>query len=533
MNFSECISPEEEILHQKIVSSVESLKTNISKFKKNQTECLLCTENLNLHNVHDLTRIYSLFLHCIKYHCVSVEDLDIKDIFLIEIFLLKFVNSQDKIDIEYITKYNNNTNETLYRDSLRNQLVAIFNTHFQEKMFKINCEQEIESLAYIYYKKIGRKYLNEHLKVYLLVIFFIRREYFRFMKIFNLTDKTTFVLKLAILFEIEDDNDQGIERLLKELNKKDKNLKNKTESNIVENMKKFIASLNGKYNLNFSDILDLFKCHRDHRIWIDDLKSIVYWQNCVKLWSKNRSDTSSYVDNSMIDICIKYKKYEDGWNIYEGCQFNDTPSFLRGITLCCSAIKNIKHCKWRKRLVEVINNVFYNKKDINFESVLENLLTKIENLPVNLVIKIINELQIHLIRISLNEEQIECLFNFYNVYCYSYQNTELNKICCQNAIYIYTKWNRVRTSKLNFFKKKTEFDTKIYSHMLGICDIAKNCDFFNKVCKDLIKNEAHISRDLCRRLENFHSKNCKNCDYKKKQIVTAKESRGFITHLFE
>ena len=529
MNFSTCASTEEESLNKKITSCVTSLHRQLSNFPKlKNIECHLCTESISLNNVHDLVRIYSCMLYCMKLHCKVLHKLSVYDIFSIETFLLNFILSDDITEIEYLIKYNNNSNEIRYKKALKDQLVAIFRTFFQEKIFNINCEQEIESMLYFYYKKIRDDKKDDYLTNFTLVILFLRKEYIRFNIIFKKFNKNRFTIKLAILFEMTEDNTK---EALEKYRLFDKACS--VQSLFLSNLRKFLSSTGLKNNYYLESIKKLCETDGDIEQRINIIKNEVNWHNCVVLWANNRCNNSSYVDNSMIDICIKYGKYEDGWKIYNNYNLIETSRFLRGVTLCCIAMKNVKHCKWKKRLVEVIDLIFKNLDLLNLENLLENILINIENLPISQIIAIVNELQKHLIRLSLKESIIECLFNFYNIYCFEYQNQELNKICCTNAIYIYNKWNKSKTKNFNLFRKKTEFDTKIYSHMLGLCDIAKNCEFFSKVCKDLLKNDAHISRDLCRRLENFHSKNCQDCEYKKKQVVTVKESHSFISHLFK
>ncbi|WUR03383.1 uncharacterized protein VNE69_04205 [Vairimorpha necatrix] len=530
MNFSECFTQEDEKLNKKILTSVKLLVNRISNFPKNQNiDCLLCSEKLNLHNIHDLTRIYSCAYFCMKFHCKSLLKIDIEDLFIFEIFLLNFIKTEDISDIEYLIKYSNNTNEKMYKLAFKDQLIAIYKTHSNEKGFNIKCEQEIDSLTYLYYKKFKRNVSECVFDNYLLVVLFLRKEYQRFSQIFNLTKKNSFNIKMAILFDIIEENKE-------ELIDKCKLLES-IESDCLVHMdilKTFLISLNGKHNFDFNEIINLFDTHGDINSWVSELIDRIYWQNCVKLWCKNRNDNSSSVDNSMIDICIKNNKYEDGWLIFNNIVCIETSRFLRGLNLCCTALKFSRNCEWKKRLVSILNMIFENRNILNLENLVENLLTNIQTFSVFHIIRILNELQTHLIKISLNDSFFECILGFYNVYCYEHQNVELNRVCCTNAIYFYNKWNKGRHGKCNLFRrKKSEWDTKIYSHMLSICDIARNCEFFTKVCKDLVNNDTHITRDLCRQIENFHSKNCENCEYRRKQIVTTKESSGLFCYFFK
>lgn len=536
MDFSNFKETNTEILSCKIKSCVDLLRKRIYNFPKNNQECFLCKEDVEIHNVHDLTKIYALFIYCIKFHCIKIYEIDEKYLCIIEMFLLDFFMPQENYNINYLIKYNENTNEKLYFEALKSQLTAVYNTYFFEKKFKIYCEQEIESLIYIYHKRISIEMTNQHDKDLLLFMLYKRKEYFRFMKVFKSTKNNCFNIKLAILLNIRDENENEIKILHQNYVKLIRKVKKLSiePNDFIFNRKKLdeVLCFNEKYCHTVEEVLDTFKKTENIYEWTEQERSKINWQNSIKMWAENRYHTSQHVDNSMIDICIKYLNFEDGWIIFTNMDFVNTKSFIRGLNLCYVAIENLRHCKWKKRLVEVIDNIFLHKSKIDFTFLLETLLSKMATLPVNTLIKLINEVQTNLVNITLKEVHIECIFNYYNLYCYNTRNPEIYKICCQNAIYIYSKWLRSRSS-MYIFKKKTDYDTKIYSHMLGICDISKNCDFFYKVCRDILNNDAQINRELCKRLQIFHAKNCQNCDYKKKQIVTVNESKGLMSHLFK
>lgn len=536
MNFSDCVETNAEILSCKIKNCVNLIKKQILAFPKNDNECILCKEIFNFHNVHDLTKIYALFIYCLKFHCTKIYEIEEKNLCIVEFFLLDFFMAQENYDILYIIKYSENSNDKLYYEALKNQLIAVYKTYFFEKKFKIFCEQEIESLIYIYHKKQTADLSNSLNKDLLLLMLYKRKEYFRFMEVFKSIKKNYFNIKLAILLNIRDENIKEIKDLQQayvKIVKENKHSEIEADNTIFNKKKiKDILCFNEKYCHTVEEVLDTFKKTDNIYEWTEQEKLKINWQNSVKMWAENRHHESQHVDNSMIDICIKYLNFEDGWIIFTNTDFVNTKSFIRGLNLCYMAIENLKHCKWKKRLVEVINNIFLYKSKIDFTFLLEVMLSKMALLPVNTLLKLIHEVQTNLVNITLKEVHIECIFNYYNLYCYNTRNPEICKICCQNAIYIYSKWLRSRSS-IYIFRKKTDYDTKIYSHMLGICDISKNCDFFYKVCRDILQNDAQINRELCKRLQIFHAKNCRNCDYKKKQIVTVNESKGLMSHLFK
>ncbi|KAF9760986.1 hypothetical protein NGRA_2918 [Nosema granulosis] len=596
MDLSECtIENDKELLNHSIKKSIRNIQTTVKEFEKNSVECLLCQRDFKIHNIHDLVRIYSLVMHCLTYHCTTVERLNEEDIFVVELFLLKFVMKSEPNDIRAIILYSNNSNERLYKESLSAQLTALFQTHYADKRIAFNCEQDIESLLYKYYKKLEELKRTEIMSKaeYLLLVLYVRREYERFQRLYGRVKKDNFMYKLGLMMNIVDENTPEVLRLCEEydkyvgekieheknntvnnthkntennthkntVNNTHKNTENNTHKNTVNNTHKntvnnthkntvnnthkntennthknteeletFLRYIDKKYRLELGEMFDFFERSPSIKLWVSEKTNLNHWEECVKMWSKNRSGRSNYVDNSMIDLCVKYMKFEEGWLIYNNSFGANTSGFSRAIRLCATALRISKNTKWRNRLLEVISDIFEHIENINTIVILENLFVDIEKLTVASFVKVVSELQERLIKAKIDDETVDTILRLY--YNASATNGDVAKKLCRYSMDFYSKWSKSK-KRFCFFTRKTEYDTKIYSSLLGICDNAKDCEAFYRVCRAILRNETSINREMCRRLENFHTRNCKNCIYKHQQVVTVKESRGFIFHLFE
>lgn len=521
---------DKELLNHSIKKSIKNILSTVKEFDKNSKDCLLCQKEFKIHNIHDLVRVYSLLMHCITYHCTTVGKLKEEDLFVVELFLLKFIMKPEPSDIRTIILFRNNTNERLYRESLSLQLVALFQTHYLDKKIAFNCEQDIESLLYKYYKRLEELKQTEVVDKpeYLLLILYVRKEYDRFQRLYGRVKKDNFMYKLGLLMNIFDENTSEVDKLCGEY---DVYVENRIfESKDKSIFEVFLRYIDKKYKLDLEDVVDLFEKSPSIKLWVSDKTSQHQWEESVRMWARNRSSSSNYVDNSMIDLCIKHVKYEDGWLIYINSYGANTSGFSRAIRLCCVALRTSKNSKWRNRLFEVISDVFENIKSVNLIVLLENLFSDIEKLTLSSYMKIISDLQGRLLSVKLNDEAIDTILRFY--YNVSTNNTEIARKVCKYAMDFYSKWIKSK-KQFCFFIKKSEYDTRIYSSLLGICDNAKDCEQFYRVCRAILRNETSINREMCRRLESFHTRNCKNCIYKHRQVISVSESRGFISHLFE
>ncbi|EOB15192.1 hypothetical protein NBO_7g0010 [Nosema bombycis CQ1] len=529
MNLSELTTENDfELLNLSIKKCIRRIKDTVKNLKKNSEDCLLCQNKFKIHNIPDLIRIYSMIMHCLTYHCTSIVHFEIEDFFVVEVFLLKFIMKPEFKNIESIILFNNNHNEKLYKESLRNQLIALFQTHYHEKKIAFNCEQEIESLLYKYYKKLKLLGKTEYLDKpkYLLLILFLRNEYERFSKLFKDVEKDNFNLKLGILMNIIDENTSETEKLTEVYARsKTLNLKN-------EEMETFMRCINLKYKLELDDILDLFEDCCNIAVWVNNKKNKHHWEEFIRMWATNRRDSSNYVDNSMIDLCVVHLKFEDGWLIYNNSFAVNTSGFSRAIRLCTVAFRTTKSAKWKRRLLEVINDIFNNLDKVNLMILLENSYVELETLGFSTFLRVISELQRKLIKIKLEEEVIDTILSSYYSATVALDSLDVSKKLCAYSMDLYSKWTKSKQSFM-FLTKKSSYDTRIYSNLLGICDNAKDCEQFYRLCKAILSDETRINREICRRLEKFHTNNCKECVYKNKQIITIKESKGFISHFFK
>jgi hypothetical protein len=489
--------------------------------KKEYVECLLCEEQMAIHTLHDMFRAYASTVSCLAYHTAAVELLDLMPFYMAENFVLATILPAELTEVRKVLEYHRGM-EDLYHEALRDQLVSILKTFYVEDSIHINCEQEAESAAYKYYKLLNKS-LREEMETrdleLLMVLLYRRSEFCRFFKVLQTQRKTEAVYKLAIALSINPECHVSTEKLLKDVRKfsfeDDGHFTNGKTDQVLEAIREFVGGAG-------TDLED----------WIEGLKEDAHWRDCVKVWAANRKDDTGAVDSSMIELCIKHSKYEDGWLIYEKATGGSDISIHKACMLCLTALKNTQDRRWVERISKIVERAT-TACPSSSRIVADNILSKVAEFSENCRTQVLRTCSKMVCPARFSEEIASSLLKGFSTLCSKCEDDETCGICADYASQVYEKWKEHRSSQFTFFRRKGEYDGQIYENMLFVCDAVKDCDGFYAVCKDLMSSNTEINKELCHRLEQFHNRNCSGCELKRAQLVTSKRAKHLISHLFK
>lgn len=492
-------------------------KTVKSFRKKDDVECIFCQEDMKIHNLHDAFRVYGAATSCLVHHTESVIVEDLLLFFEAETFVLRNVQNKDLYRVHQVLGYRKGAKD-VYEEALKEQLVAIFKVYFSERSIKINCEQDIESITYNYYKLMSpetKKSLSTKDLELILVLLFRRNEFVRFFRVFESSGKTYAVFKLALLLSINPECHVATKALLKKMN--DFEFSNDSffaDEEVIESLCDIKETITGPENVS---------------TWIEELERETYWADCVKVWAANREHDTGAVDNSMVELCIKHKRYEDGWEIYDK-GFGANMNLNKICTLCLNGLRDTQDKKWINRIIEVIGRAAAHENPESSCVVADNVLTKISDIPEVNRNQILEKFMEMVDRADKNEDMVNSLLRGFLLLCNRCSDTETCSLCAEYANRVYNRWKKCKRNGFLFSRRRSTCDAQIYSSMLGVCDAVKDCEGFYNVCKDLTKTNTSLDRDLCIKLERFHNKNCKDCTLRRTRVITNKNGRVLIFH---
>ncbi|WUR03391.1 uncharacterized protein VNE69_04212 [Vairimorpha necatrix] len=490
---------------------------------------------------------YSKLLHCVSTHKPNIDhtstiliDLFYK-LFLVEKYILDFLLDPELLSVidALRGKYNN--------QKIKKDIILLSQEYYKNNISALNCEQDIESLTFKIYKSIiksieeikdnnnstqdynviqdsnGIQYSNDIngninmddmddiVHEYVLIVLFMRKESNRFHNIYKKVKHTSFSNRLAILFTYNQDCEFTAEY---------ENIKKKSFINI---------DLLNKHIPNISRLV--FLENEDYETW---QRGIVYhydWNDKVKLWMRNRCETSCLLDKSMIEECIKHKRFRDGWIIYKYGNKSIVNEFHKVISLCISALRHTNEEIWTDRIIEIIKaaikkNDFYICMDL-VEDIFYTLGGVSESQRSRIIKHFIKEIRV----MENNEEIVTNIIKGINELCKKCINTETCDICVEHANMIYQEWKRNNTGGF-FFKSHSKYESEIYENMLDMCDTVEDCDGFKNLCKDLVNNEAKINKGIYKKLQTVHTKTCKDCKHGTCQTLKVKDNQQLLYHLF-
>lgn len=513
-------SPSEDLLGPGNRRNILGIMDAVRSFpKRDGVECLMCQEDMKVRNLHDAFKAYGAAMSCLVYHAESVEAVDIPVFFETESFILEIIQRRELREVSEVLEYHRSTKD-MYEDALRDQLVGLFREHFQERSMKINCEQDIESMAYRYYKAMSKE-MREGLSTrdleLILVLLFRRCESTRFFRIFGNHRKTRASFRLALLMSTNPECHVSTEMLLKESREfvfEDDSLFEDVGNEVdgLEDVREVVGDLG-----------------TDTAEWIEGLQREAQWEDCVKVWADNRKHNMGAVDNSMMELCIRNKRFEEGWMIYEKEPSREDMNMGKVCSLCFSGLKETCDRRWIDRIIEVVSRTASG----NAESsciVADTVLARISEVPEDTRGQILRRFVSMVQRADSSEEVVDSLLRGFLLLCNKCKDMETCELCAEYAGQVYEKWKKLRKTGFLFFKRRGQRDTQIYSNMLGVCDAVRDCEGFYNVCRDLMKTDAELNRELCTKLEKFHNQTCKDCNLRKTQIATNKSGKVLIFH---
>lgn len=500
----------------------------INEVIKSTVICSECTFSNEINTIEKMLVAYSQLIYCVVNH-QNVFVVDISKVFRLEFFLLKFVSEPEILDVKSVLqgKYSK-------LEKIKDKFSICSEKYYQNSFSELNCEQCIESLTYKVFLKIRKNLQNINDKTqvvsknnynsfdsntsledlnllqkknieYTLLVLYLRKEYFRFFKIYNNIERSEFINRLAYILSLNDD----------------------CEYNSIDE-KSFIL-----HNIEIEDsILKENICleNEDKEIWKLNVNAIYGWNDKVRLWMKNREECSGILDMTMIDECINNRKYDEGWLIYTLGNGHIKEEFHRLSMLCITALCKGEDDIWAVRLINIIKSAI-DKHEVSICCDLVNdIFNKIANIPEKLRFIIIREF-IYRIRVMENDEKIVTLIiKGINELCKKCKNTETCDICVQHANMVYKEWKKNNTGGI-FFKSHSKYENEIYENMLDMCDTIQDCSGFMNVCKDLIDNEAKINRSIYKKLQSIHNKTCKDCNDTKCTVTKFRNERQLLYHL--
>ncbi|KAM0687190.1 hypothetical protein COBT_001576, partial [Conglomerata obtusa] len=168
---------------------------------KDDTFSCPCAIKVPLQNLTDIFKHYGILLSCMKNHIkvILFSERLFLQIFIFELNILGFFNEKP-ITIPDVLVGNKEKN--FYE---QDKYVCSYKTFLNDGNIHINCEQEIDSLCYKYFKlfskgREGRSHLYIDLLLFLLLK---RKESERFFVVFKNYSKTTFGYRFALLLSLQ------------------------------------------------------------------------------------------------------------------------------------------------------------------------------------------------------------------------------------------------------------------------------------------------------------------------------------------
>lgn len=204
-----------------------------------------CKIDVPLKSLTDVFKHYGVLCHCMVYHKKSMTfDFGVYiKVFLLEISLLEYLYEKP-ITIPEVFFGSQNRNEE------KDQYVASYKTFFNETRIHINCEQDIESLSYKYYKHYAKS--TKNLGYYvdpLLFLLYKRRESERYFLVFGNYSKTLVGLRIALLLSLFSECCKEVDEV-KKIHARNKVAK---DEGILSDIRCDITSINGEQCNNVTE----------------------------------------------------------------------------------------------------------------------------------------------------------------------------------------------------------------------------------------------------------------------------------------
>jgi hypothetical protein len=288
-----------------------------------------------------------------------------------------------------------------------------------------------------------------------------------------------------------------------------------------ERCKSYFRILEGIKEVVSEDIGDFEELKK----WYELRVRIGAWEDCVFKWAMDRDDESGDVDGAMIDICVEYRNFEQGWLIFvDGQRAN---SVCKAACLCIHALKSSGDVKWVRRLRAVLGVASRSGVQVCCE-LFESVIPLIYNLSESKRCEVVKSVVECSKDFLDNEELICCVLRSLYLLCRKCKTSGTCKVCLVCANEVYGRWKSSK-KKFVFFSRKGKWDCKICENMLNVCAEA-DCGEFVRTCEDLIEFSVEIDSGICNKLEDFHNGIHKGCDVVEATMEPKKMGRILIEH---
>ncbi|KAG5860157.1 hypothetical protein KMI_03g06100 [Encephalitozoon hellem] len=477
-----------------VIDALNRVILSVKAMDKKDGDCAICDNTISATTGNDVIRLYSYLLGCISNHVANILPLDFKDLFIVESFVLDNICEKKMLDFNKIFEEGKGSPEAVRREILEATKGCLLSN-----LINIDCEQELESLLYMAYEMCMDSSIEgftlKEIEL-LLAVLFRRSESSRFFKIFNRSKKSKGLLRLGLLMSLKDGDDTTLDRLLRSYSEHD--------------------LLPESYFLNDSEGLlkrsidvDWIMSVEDNAEWVSLRRKEMEWEECVRFWAANREGCSEALNKSMMDLCIKHGKYEEGWVVYSrGCK--KTPYVIhKACLLALKGLKETNDCKWTSRLFEVVEASAPEEDDAKY-LVANDIIENLSSLPENVRNLVLKEFITRMDLLDKNEEIVNLVIRGLLSLCKKCESDQESYTSFGDyADLLYTKWKKHKLCGRYTPESRDQIESEIYSNVLSVFDTLHDKEKVLGVCRDVVNSNTKITKELCSKIQSFHKGNPK------------------------
>jgi pentatricopeptide repeat protein len=362
-------------------------------------------------------------------------------------------------------------------------------TENSKNCMDLYCEQDVESLTMRIYEKLTEAQRREILKGRFVGKFLsllrTRKEWERFFSVYGRIEKRDMeVYKIALLASIETEQVDP-RSILKEVKAHLRVPENDPESGEAaryEELKKWFSEE-----------------YRKH-----------HWKECMRIWESSRGMEGAA--ESMIDVCIKYREFEEGWKVYnEALRSGDSSIHKLSVRGCYMGVKALNYkagdC-WRERFLAVITASMKTVKPLFLRQGIL-MLSEVEDGETLLYLTQQTLKIYHESRIS--GEGVKCALEGCLCLLEKREEASFRNGILDSVFSLYSQWKRKRHGFLRLFFKSSECTSQIYMKMLCLCCICEKKERAQEVCEDMWNYGLEMNEEILEHLRSLHKGEC-DCD---------------------
>lgn len=440
-----------------------------------------CMQSIQINTRDDVLEAYFHALACVEEHVPCTVPVQGGDLFVVEEFVLDQICEPKMLDFNKIF-------ENAAQCCRKEQVLRITERLFPDCAINIDCEQEVESLMYRLYAGCPCKEFGSRDIELLLAMLFRRNETARFFRVFNQHVKTEAMFRMGLLMALKEEDASLVERLVRDMN----GYKFSLESSLQDVGDNAVARLVGHAPAG------------GVREWLDAKSGEIEWEECVRFWCMNRNGSPGAINKSMMDLCIKYKRYEEGWIVYtRGCGKTNYV-IHKACILALKALRETNGCKWISRLLEVVEDSFVAGDGEARYLIANDILESLPMLSEDTGSLVLKEFMGRVEVSDKNEEVISVVISGLFALCRNCESSQTCTMCADHADKLYSKWRTHRLYSGYVFEEQDKVDSEIYSNMLGVFDVLKDKGRLLGVCRDLANSNIKMTKELHSRLQKLH-----------------------------